>query len=107
MRHKASKIDFRRLAGEVEDSDSEVEAEQPSKAEKPIITSNKYRQGIEKRKEEIEEYPKDACVCCHQVNQWIYRMDSMDCLIRVHDRNDMFQERVFLKRVLDTGWPIR
>ena len=72
MRHKASKIDFRRLAGEVEDSDSEVEVEQPpSIAKKPIInTGSKYRLVKDKRDEDEElEHPRDACVCCHQVNQ--------------------------------------
>ena len=61
MRHTASKIDFRRLAGEVEDSDPEVEVEQAS-IKKPIITSNKYHPGVQD-----DEAPRDACVCCHQV----------------------------------------
>ena len=80
MRHKASKIDFRRLAGEVEDSDSEVELEQPSIAQKPINTGSKYRLVKDKRDKE-EEHPRDACVCCHQVNQ----RRSAHVLNRVHD----------------------
>ena len=68
MRHRASKIDFRRLAGEVEDSESDAEVEQASTARKSIVTSPKYHLGDEKRDKD-DEYPKDACVCCHQVNR--------------------------------------
>ena len=89
MRHKASKIDFRRLAGEVEDSDSEVEMEQPSIAKKPIInTGSKYRLVKDKRDEDEElQHPRDACVCCHQVNQ----RRSAHAL-----NTHRFQERAFL-----------
>ena len=74
MRHRASKIDFRRLAGEVEDSESEAEVEQASTAKKSIITSSKYHHGEEK-KDEDDEHPKDACVCCHQVSN---RLNSVN-----------------------------
>ena len=67
MRHRASKIDFRRLAGEIEDSESESEVEQASTAKKSIVTSSKYHLGEEKRDGD-DEHPKDACVCCHQVS---------------------------------------
>ena len=80
MRHRASKIDFRRLAGEVEDSESESEVEQASTAKKSIVTSSKYHLGEEKRDGD-DEHPKDACVCCHQVSHGSNSVDDYRVII--------------------------
>ena len=62
MRHTASKIDFRRLAGE--DEESEVEVELPNTE----TTQAGFNNGRGERQEEEEgELAKDACICCHQV----------------------------------------
>ena len=64
MRHTASKIDFRRLAGEDEESDPEAAMELPNSAKTPVALNDGRGEGQE---EEEGELAKDACICCHQV----------------------------------------